>query len=263
MRRLFSTVLGLVLSTVCLAGPAAADDASVAGGIEWVSDAKARNRPPSPRRPLAEEGHVAYTGIRAAFGGGESLLRFVAADSVLGDGLLQRNSHGASVQLRYSFDENRSAALTLERLDNGYLGRHAWLDSVSHTARGVLSQRLGSALAAELRLQAELSSEVNRRGVPGLSGIVATGLAEIAFYPAPDWEISFGLSSESTRLRGASEAGDGPGTDHVGAVVLTAEHAFAPTTRLRCEAETGMMWPAGQRSDRMQHQFGCALHVEL
>jgi len=252
-------------------GSAAADDLASAvqidlapaGEIEWISDVRSKARAPSLRRPLGQTGYQAATGIRVPFGEGESRVRLIAAETVLGDGLQQRNSFGSSVDLVYGNDEDRSFRLALEWLDNVHPADQAEQDSVSYAAKGTIIQRLPGALAPELSLHTELSSERNRRGNRALSGVGATALAEVSVFPAPDWELSLGLSAESARVREPAPGASVARGERYGGAILAAEHALSPTTRIRCEAEAGTMRSTDPTLDGPQRQVGCSFRIEL
>ena len=262
MRR--ATLPATTLALVSLWGSGSAAGAGEPyGGAEWISDVQSQSRPATLRRPVGQSGQLAYTGVRVPLEGGEYRVRLVAAESVLEDGLQQRSSFGSSIDLHYDIGDDRSFALALERLDNTHPADQAGQDFVSYAARGFIGQRLRGTAAPELRLHTGLSSELNRRGNHALSGVTATALAEIVASPAPAWELSFGLSGESARFREPAAGIGVARNDRYGGVVLAAEHALSPISRLRCEAEAGMMQSTDQPLDGPQRLLGCSLRIEL
>jgi hypothetical protein len=263
MRHLRPTAVILALATVLGGGPARADGDQPLGGVEWVADVQERFRPPSLHRPIGQSGQLAYAGVRIPFATGDYRARLIAAESTLGEDLQQRSSAGAGIDLYYELGRHGEIALAIERLDNTHPADQAALDSVSHVARAAVSQRLRGLAAPELRFNAEVSSEQNRRGSPGLSGVTANVIAEVAVAPAPAWELSLGLSADSARYR-APAAGSAAGRDErYGGVVLAAEHVLTPVSRLRCEAEAGTTRSADASLDGPQRQVGCSVRIDL
>lgn len=253
----------LALATLAGTGGAAAQSDPPAGGVEWLAEVKSHSRAPSLHRRLGQATQVAYAGVRVPIADGEYLMRLIASESVLGDGLQQRSSFGSAFDLFYELGDHGELALAVERLDNTHPADQGAKNSVTYAARGVVSQRLAGAATPELRLQTEVASEVNRRGNPGLSGVTASALAEIAVAPAPAWELSFGLSAESARFREPPAGSSAAHDDRYGGVVLAAEHALSPISRLRCEAEAGMMRSTDRDLDGPQRLFGCSVRIEL
>jgi hypothetical protein len=262
MRRAAFPATTLALVSLWGSG-SAADEGEPSGGVGWISDVQSRSRPPTLRRPVGQSGQLAYAGVRVPLEDGEYRVRLIAAESVLEDGLQQRSSFGSSVDLYYDIGDDRSFALALERLDNTHPADQAGQDFVSYAARGFIGQRLRGTAAPELRLHTGFSSELNRRGNHALSGVTATALAEIVASPAPAWEVSFGLSGESARFREPAAEFGVARNDRYGGVVLAAEHALSPVSRLRCEAEAGMMRSTDQPLDGPQRLLGCSVRIEL
>lgn len=260
-RRLASIALTLVAA--CLPAAATAEPAGWPIGIDWVADMRSASRPPSLRRPNAQTGRVAYAGLRLPLGAGESQFRVIAAETIVDDGLLHRSSVGPRIDLSYEVGNHGSFTVALERLDNTHPLDQAALDSVSYSARGLWIQGLGGAFAPEIRVQAELESEVNRRGDDARSGVTASGLAELAIYPTPAWELSLGLSAESTRYRGPDATMDVARSDRYVGVLLAVERELSPISRLRCEAEAGALRSTDIEFDGPQRRVGCTMRIDL
>lgn len=258
----FLAPLAALLAAVAL-GPATARGDGAAGDVEWLATVRQDARPPSRRLGLERTGYVASTGVRFALADADARVRLSAAETSFGGGVLTRQSAGVTADVLAVDDGGRSFALAIDWKQHSHPADQAEWDSTSLTVTGLVTQRLRGPLAPVLAAHAEVSRETGRADGRPFPGITAAASAELSVAPSSDWELSLGLTGESSRFDAASRGAPPGSAERYGGLALAAEHTLSPTTHVRCEAEAGVARSLDAAFDGPRRQAGCYLRWDL